>query len=252
LGTSKKIVKLIAICGVLVLCNTASHAGQTGGASDPNGGKVTTATIELTKLDVNDSFLKLSYKIRNNSDHDVWACSSPSSKPFEIFLTQDRQTLLIRKRLNVPANREWYAGAPAGTYIRLRPGDDRAESLLVDLPVKPEFTYALRGTEEVAQTVRRLAIEIGYYDEDLPALVRSILDVAGKFSFGPRGWAEPWIIDTYFPGLLVHPLLETNKDPYGQGFVYIVYSNQGLIGEKVLRIDANGVSIPYKGYSEKE
>ena len=45
----------------------------------------------------------------------------------------------------------------------------------MDVPVMPQFLYAGRDTQ-VKQTVRRLVIEIGFYDEDLPAPARSILE----------------------------------------------------------------------------
>jgi hypothetical protein len=251
MSTAMRMVKLVVTCAAFYMCAGSTYAEQT---SDPNASKPTTATIELTKLDVNDLALGLSYRVRNDADHDVWVCSDPGVGPFEVFLTQDRQTLLIRKRLNVPANHEWRGGPPAGTYARVKPGGSQAGSLRIDLPVKPNFGYASQGQEEVAQTVRRLALEVGYYDEDLPALVHTIRDIVSQFNFGPRGCLniDPRIVDTYFPGLSVMPLLDSNKDPYGQGYAYIRYRYPRLIGEKILCADANGISVPYKGRIEEK
>jgi hypothetical protein len=221
----------------------------------PDEGKATAVTIELTKLEVTDSSLELTYTIRNSSDHSVWVCSEVGSMPFEMYLTHDQQTLLLRKRLDVPSTAVWNRPPAAGTYTRLGPGAAQPESMLLDLPVTQKAIYASVTTTEVPQTVRRLALEIGYYDEDLPALVRGIFDVADKFSPESRN-LDPNIERTYFRGLAVRRALGAydimNQDPYGEGRISIGYSYQALVGEKVLRMEVNGVAIPYRGRIEKE
>jgi hypothetical protein len=226
-----------------------SRPTQAGEVTDPNNSPERIVTIELAKLDVNDSSLGLSYKIRNDSDHDVWVCTEVSSAPFEVFVTQDKQTLLIRKQLDVPSTAVWKRPPAAGTYVRLSPGKAYPESLLLHLPVTPRTVYASENTEVVAQTMRRLVLEIGYYDQDLPALVHSIFKIADGFR--PESWDLDWNIrKIYFPGLAVRGALadfdDINKDPYGVGQAYVEYSYQALIGEKVLRMEINGVAIPYR------
>ncbi len=245
MDAARRILKVLAIC---CLCNMASHAQPADPVESPDAGKGLTVTIELTKLEVTDTSLGLTYKIRNSSDHNVWACSEVSSIPFEVFLMDDRQTLLIRKRLDVPTTVAWHRPPAAGTYVRLGPGAAQAESLLLALPVAPSTVYASPATAEPAQIIRRLALEIGYYDEDLPALVRSILDVAEKFNL-EGGTPDPNLERTYFRGLAVRRALASygtmNKDPDGTGCVHIDYSYQALTGEKVLRMEISGVAIPY-------
>jgi hypothetical protein len=250
--TSKTIAKGVIISVVFSLCHLASGEEPT---TDPNAARATTATIELASLDVNDSALRLNCRIRNNSDHEVWVCSNSGEVPFEVYLTQDKQTLLIRKRLDVPNDGIRYSGPggmPVGTYVRLKSGEDRTESLKIDLPVKPVFEYAAPSKEEVSQVVRRLAFEVGYYDEDLPALVQSIFKIADLFTVVGRGTViDAKIYNTYFRGLAVRGGLIAydfyNKDPCQQGAVRIPYSSQALTGENILWIDANNVSIPYRG-----
>ena len=211
--------------------------------------------MEITELDVNDSTLTLGYKIVNGTDRDAWVCSSAaSSEPFEVFLTSDKQTLLIRKRLDVPTNAIWGLGPPAGTYVRIAPGASLADSVRIAVPVSPRFLYVSPDTTELAQTVTRLALEIGYYDADLPGIIRDIIAAAEKS--GLTIWdVPPSLLDTYFRGLRLRVVLGdfdlVNKDPYGQGRVSIRYSGRALTDEKVLRVDVNNVSIPYKGYSER-
>ena len=120
----------------------------------------------------------------------------------------------------------------------------------IALPVSPTVLYASEYTAESAQPARRLALEIGYYDEDLPALIHNIFAVAEKSGLTIRD-VPANILNTYFRGLMVRGALGgfdlVNKDPYGQGFVYIDYSYQALTGEKILRVDVNDVSIPCGG-----
>ena len=245
MGTSMGIMAMVLLCCV---CNMGSDAEQGGQVNGQDTMSETGVTIELTKLEVTDSSLQLSYEITNSSDHDVWVCSRVSSIPYEAFLVHDTQTLLIRKRLDVPSMAVWTRPPAAGTYVCVEPGVALPESLSLDLPVIRRFVYANVGATEVPQTVRRLALEIGYYDEDLPGLVRSIFDVADKFS--PESWnLDPNTEGTYFRGLAVRRALADydiiNKDPYGEGRVYIHYSYQALTGEKLLRIEIDGVSIRY-------
>jgi len=105
-----------------------------------NGKEEAGVTIELTKLDVNDTTLDLSYKIKNNSDHEVWICDDVdfylTSIDFEVYLSEDEQTLLIRRRFDVPTIVYWPIW-PYGRYVLLRSGQERTESLSLDVPVHP-------------------------------------------------------------------------------------------------------------------
>jgi hypothetical protein len=225
----------------------------------PDNSKGTAVTVELTKLEVTDVSLALSYQIRNASDHEVWVCSEVTRgrTRFEMFLTHDKQTLLIRKRLDVPTQAIWHTPPDPGTYVRLNPGAVQPESLQIDLPATGRFRYASQSTEVLAQTVRRLVLEIGYFDENLPALLRSIRAVGDHFS--DEGWKlytarlNPGMWQTYFRGLAAYGAASDldiiNKDPESKGYVYINYSYQALM-EKVLRMEINGVGIPYKGKIE--
>jgi hypothetical protein len=254
MDAARTVLKVLAVC---CLCNMASHAQPTGILGGPDGGEGLGVTMEITELAVNDSTLTLSYNIINGTMRDAWVCSSiDSSKPFEVFLAPDKQTLLIRKRLDVPTTGMWRPREPIGTYVRITPGASLADSVRITVPVSPRFLYAGPDTDtaELAETMTHLALEIGYYDADLPAIIRSIIALADKSGLTildvPGG-----LLDTYFRGLRVRSTLGgfdlVNKDPYGQGRVSVAYSQQALTDEKVLRVDVNNVSIPYKGCSQK-
>jgi len=207
--------------------------------------------MEITELDVNDSSFTLAYNITNRTDRDAWVCGSiDSSELFEVFLTPGGQTLLIRKRLDVPTTAMWRPREPVGTYLRIAPGASLADSVRIAVPVSPTFLYASPDIAEVARTVTGLALEIGYYDADLPAMIRSIIAVAEKSGLTVLD-VPGSLLGTYFRGLSVRAALGNfdlvNKDPYAQGRVSIAYSRQALTNEKVLRVDVNNVSIPYEG-----
>jgi hypothetical protein len=256
MSTPARIVKVLTIC---CLCNIASHAQPAGGVNSPDDDKGTAVAIELTKLEITDASLTMSYEIRNASDHEVWVCSEVKrgGAPFEMFLTQDRQTLLIRKRLDVPAFGIWRGPPEPGRYVRLSPGVVRPESLRIDLPATGRFSYARQTLEVFAETAKRLVLEIGYFDENLPALLRSIRAVCDQFS--DAGWKlytarlNPDMWQTYFRGLHAYRaalvFFDRNKEPDGEGSAYLDYSAQALT-EKVLRMEINGVGIAYKGRIE--
>jgi hypothetical protein len=252
MNATRRILKVLAVC---CLCNIASHAQQPGTDSSPESSQASGVAMEITELAVDDSTLTLGYKIINGTDYDAWVCTSiDSSEPFEVFLTPDKQTLLIRKRLDVPTTGMWRPRLPVGTYVRIAPGASLADSVRIAVPVSPVFLYASQDTTELAQTVTGLALEIGYYNADLPGIIHDIIALAEKSGLTildvPGG-----LLDTYFRGVRVRVSLgdfdRVNKDPYGQGRVSIAYSGQALTDEKVLRVNINNVSIPYKGYSER-
>ena len=252
MDAARRILKVVAIC---CLCNVASHAQPTGTVDGPDGGEGLGVAMEITELNINDSTLTLGYRIMNGTGRDAWVCSGIASfEPFEVFLTSDKQTLLIRKRLDVPTNAIWGLGEPTGTYVRIASGASLVDSVRIALPVSPRFLYASPDTTELAQTVTRLALEIGYYDADLPLIIRSIIAVAEKSGLAIRD-VPPGLLRTYFRGVSVRALLGdfdlVNEDSYGQGRVSIRYTQQALTDEKVLRVDVNNVSIPYEGYSQK-
>ena len=220
------------------------------GTGQPNAPYQTAVTIELTKLDVNDTNLELQYKIKNGTDHDVWICDNVNkiANPFEVFLAKDAQTLVLRKRLDVPSSIIWHT-QPTGLYVRLGPGEDLLESLSLNLPVQSSFVFASAGRTRVTQNARCLTLEIGFYDEDLPGLILSIIQEANKFS-DLSCVAPTAMTKEYFRGLLVRTRmgnLPNIIEAHSKGHVFIDYSWQSLTGEKVLRIVVDGVSIPYEG-----
>ena len=220
---------------------------------------VNSVTIALTRLDVNDTKLELSYKIKNNTDADVWVCDDVSvwsTMNFEVYLSEDEQTLMIRKRLDVPTT-VYFVVPPYGRYVLLRSDQERTESVSLDVPVGPGPLFASRlGTPDHA---RRLVLEIGFYDEDLPKLIRDILEMAEEVDCAPLKLNSQKYSATfyarYFKGAWIAQLFgglsgfEENTYKEGSEEINIPYTRQQLSGEQVLRIEVDGVHIPYLGYS---
>ena len=100
----------------------------------------------------------------------------------------------------------------------------------------------------------RLVLEIGYYNEDLPELIRSILEVAEKLDctgFDSKEAYSSDIFKRYFKGLLIShqfgPLSRFNEEHKDVSEEFITSVTFGFLGEGVLKIAAEDVSIPCEG-----
>ncbi len=214
-------------------------------------------SMELTHFEITDANLELGWNIKNNTDHDVWVCDTinaynPSYKQFEVYMPEDEQTLLIRRRLDVPTVLVW-AVHPQGRYVLLRSGQEQNESLSLDVPVKHQHGFSSGRT--MSDHARRLVLEIGFYNEDLPGMIRDIIEIEEKLNcvqLQPVEYENPlfiyffkgiWIAHKFYAGLSnfeEHVYQEGNEE------ITIPYTWQNLGSEQVLRIEVDGVSIPYE------
>ncbi len=250
--------KIISLILTLILCVFSPKLAQAESGDDPNNLEDKVVTIELTKLDVNDTTLELSYRIKNNTVHDVWICDDVAfyltSLDFEVFLSEDVQTLLIRRRLDVPTNVEW-AINPRGHYVLLRSGQERTESLSLEVPVISQRVFVFPSKRVTSDHAKRLVLEIGFYNEDLPGTIREILETAEKLNCTRLEYSEYHtdLFQRYFKGIwIAHQLFgglsgfEEHTYKEGSEEIIIPYSWQRFGGEQVLRIDVDGVYIPYE------
>jgi hypothetical protein len=235
----------------LSLCVLLTGFTKTVNADHPDEQAV---TIELTKFDVNESTLELQWNIKNNSDHDVWICDSlnlSDKRSIEVFMDRDGWTLLIRRRFDVPAHVLWPA-PPYGRYTRLSPDERKSEYLSLTIPI-PTDLHVFTGKLSDAESARRLVLEIGYYDENLPELVLRIIEVAEKLNSGNSDIYRDNldIIDRYFNGLIVNSFAHgssgfnsINDDFDLNEQVAIPYTFQALEGEQIAKLEINSVHIP--------
>ena len=256
---NRNIIFITLMAGILSLMFQPSAWGQDGeDVVDQND--VNSVTIALTRFDVNDTTLELSYKIKNNTDHDVWICDDVSvwsTMDFEVYMSEDEQTLLIRKRLDVPTIVYWPA-LPYGRYVLLHSGQERAESVSLNVPVGPWRLYADGLALPNSDHARSLVLEIGFYEEDLPKLIRDILEMAEEVDCAPlelnsKKYSAAFFA-RYFKGAWIAQLFGGlsgyEENAYKEGseeikIPYSTYSRQNFGVEQVLLIEVNGVNIPY-------
>lgn len=249
---NRYILFIALMAGVLLVMFPQSSNGQDGeDVTDQND--VDSVIIALTHLDVNNTKLDLSYKIKNNTDHDVWICDDiivGIDPNFEVYLSEKEQSLLIRKRLDVPTA-SWVEARTPSRYVLLRPEQERTESVSLGLPVVP---YRVFATElATSRHARRLVLEIGFYNEDLPKLIRDILEIAEKLNCFEYIEHKTDLFMCYFKGAWIAQLFgglsgfEENTYKEGSEEINIPYTWQTLSGEQVLRIEVDSVNIPYSG-----
>jgi len=92
----------------LTLCVFLARCTHAESADDLDHDEESAVTIELSRLEVTDANLDLSWKVKNNTDHDVWICDNINThylSAFETFLAKDAETLLIRKRFDLPIDK---------------------------------------------------------------------------------------------------------------------------------------------------
>lgn len=240
------IITLLYLC---ILPATRTKAQPEFDSSDKK--KAIIPTIAITKLDVTDTTLELSWEIRNDSPQDAWILAglSKSSISISSFMADDDQTLLIRRRLDVPA-RPKRASFPTcnGRYVRLPAGQILTESVSLATPVYPEYGLGVGGRKAHGlEYATSLAIEIGYYSGDLPGMVRRIIVEDEE---NPRiiPSVDPYYtksVSEWFGGLLgfnkLNELVRSRDDE-----ILIPFTSQAFTGEQVLRVEADDLHIPYE------
>lgn len=239
----------------LTLCALFAGSIKAEDSNDLDGQEESTVTIALTRLDVNDTNLELGWKIKNNTDHDVWICDKMDlMSSSEMLLAEDAETLVIRRRACIKKDEKVMMEFPfvKSLYVRLHPGQEKADAVSIDLPVRQiSILKLIRASAEFA---KRLVMEIGFYDEDLPGLILQIVEVNNKLncdihaSLGDNGYE---ICNRFFPGHLIAGAYYNNiglKESVASddGEVRIPYMGQRLNGEQILRIEVDGLSIPLK------
>ena len=252
---------------MLWLCSLLADRISPAGTGDVTTDVETPAvTMVLTAFSVDDESLELSYKVMNGSDHDVWICEdlhvSKAHGPYnpkghEVYMGGDARTLVIRKRLEVPLYIYGELLSRKVRYVRLSPGQERTWTLSLEVPVKPRTVFSSRGAD--ATCAKRVVLEIGFYDEDLPGKIRRILDVADKLECAPTLPSEIGVAplyDTYlyyFPGLRLSSVFGglsgfSSVWQPGSEQIDIPHLWPVTLGESCLQVELDGVFIPYARY----
>jgi hypothetical protein len=206
-------------------------------------------TITIIKLNIINESFELRYEIRNRSDKDIWICKEvdiDNSHQFEAYLSEDRQTLVIRRRLDVPIV-GIFREQPRGQYMRLRAGQSQTETLLLSLPVRHIPVFSSRDHTNYAVYVKRLTLEIGYYRGDLPAMVLHLLEGADEAIKEGRNSnldsLRKYLGSVSYFNAVNEDLNFESRDEH----VVIPWSDQALEGERLLQLGLDGLHIPYSG-----
>jgi hypothetical protein len=213
-------------------------------------------SMAITNFQVKGQILELGWKIVNKSDHDVWICDGLTTGYFECVLDKDNETLKIIKRSSLPQGPGW-EHYPWIRFIRLRAGQDKEDSISLTVPVSPltKFNHSY-GNAEYA---RRVAVEIGFYNEDLRGLILNIVGLAEQLgcdislSSSIVTFPDAQIPERFFAGVYIARVF--HGESFG-GFrnsvlsdddeLSMPYMNQFFNGEQVLQLTVDSVSIPYK------
>ena len=210
-------------------------------------------SININELNISDKTLKLCYVIKNDSEKDIWICDDISltlKEPhFEAYMAEDKQTLLIRKRLDIP-----FMGlsvAPhEGRYVRLDAGQSRTEFLLLSIPVESIFFWSGPSNGGKTYNLKKIALEIGYYPEDLPGMIRDILKKEKSrdkkvivYPIVPNS-IQDWFISLLYFNWINWP---NNKHVRHRDEELIIpWTGRFRLGEQVLRTTVDGLRIPYE------
>ncbi|NLZ05017.1 MAG: hypothetical protein GXY19_07575 [Phycisphaerae bacterium] len=206
-------------------------------------------TFVLTQLDATDSALEISYRINNNSDQEIWLCKNLGSVfqyfSSEVSMTDDGETLLVRRRLDVPIT--GFAEQVFGSFIRIPRASSLGETALFPLPVRPHrVTLPARGRDEAIKYVKRLRIEVGYYSGDLLQMISRMLEDAPSDpqaehvdDVGYPTDAIGWFGNSIWFNKLNEIVPDRNKQ------VVIPWTNQSLKGEQVLHAVIGNLHVPY-------
>jgi len=137
--------------------------------------EVNDITIKINSFEINEKKLILQYEITNDSQQDIWICDRTDAKETEnsiIFLAGDKQTLTIRKCLLSLA----VLDIPDGVFVRLPANQNRKESLFISLPF-PVNILSMPGKQtQDTFTAKRLFINVGYFQGDLPEMLLKYLE----------------------------------------------------------------------------
>jgi len=242
------VVLLCALSGIGIGMRSRASDGIVAQCSEGD------MTIVLNKLEVTDETLEVGLSFRNDSKDSIWFCQSNGKREsrFEVYLDSDSSTLVLRRRLDVIMNRLPFAGIDPGSYTCLGAGETHRESVSIDLPTVPDIVFAHVLPGDGRLELSRLAVEVGYYNEDLPGLIQAILSQAAELhDIGEV--LEGEIIDRFFGGFIVEleyggleGFEELNRDRDLSKEVGVPYTWQTFDGEHCTRLVVDGLAIPYE------
>lgn len=247
---------------VLLLCLLPADHMSEGICGDVDDAHEEPAVkIALTQFDANERTLRLQCEIVNASHHDVWVCESIQTSSFGpveygIHMDPDGRTLVVERHLGMPFR--IITGRPLnvkGRYTRLAAGERHTVSAMLDLPIEAPILFATNDGGATCAT--RLVLGIGFFNEDLPGKIDSILRVADELmctipSLSQIGAENIGVYMQYFGGLWISKAvggMAGFAEFWAEGSNQIDIPWEWPINkeESSLKVVLDGVSIPYAG-----
>ncbi len=258
--------KLMSLLMVMLLCVVLAQYPRAESADVAIAKEDPIVKIVVTTLDVNGQTLEVGLKIINNTNHDVWVCNGydrdDGIRYFDRFMATDDKTLVLRRRYNLLSAALVERFPSPFRYLRLRPGQEKVESHSFILPVtstSPVFHTSVGGRN--VDSAQRLAIEIGFYDEDLRALILGVVDMAERIGYDDSALSAVTssgplsLYYRFFGGFKIARLFKTENITYFRDSVtsdgdeiLTPPMHQSLNGEQVLRVEVDNLSIPFKRF----
>ena len=134
-----------------------------------------TTTLNITQVKSVTDSIKFEWIIKNTSKQDIWICEDIIAfyeGDLEVLVREEEQTLLIRRRLNVPTT-IYFDEIPIGRYVLISSGETLEEEISLHLPIKSSpvlESINLSDTPKLV-TLKKVRLEIGFFNEPLRNLV---------------------------------------------------------------------------------
>jgi hypothetical protein len=215
-------------------------------------------TIALTKWEVSQDNVVFDFTLRNDSQGDVWFCDSINafgSVTYEVFVDPHDPSIVVRRRLGVSTTRNLYV-SPTGRYVRLRAGETRDGSMSLSVPVQMREVFASFDGGRGIQCSTRITVEIGFYAENLPKKIQSILSEAERMCVATSNAVDcnDAVLEEYFPGCIIWKHMggvagfsEMNRNCDLEKEVFVPYTFGSLRGEQCSKLVIDGISLAYQG-----
>ena len=248
-------ITTIVLAAVSLACHT--HCACAGDGCAEASHERVHAEVSLVRWEVGPNGIALQYKITNKSPQDIWVCDDMNAHGKwhrEVVLAEDAHTLILRKRLDAPADPIPSVGRlglpgelPVGTYVRLESGAQHRESLSLPFPVSGQRILSYAHPTDGIVLVERLLLQVSFYSGDLPNAIRGVL--ADAESIG-AGHSCDFVAVPGFGVLSAKGLWQLNS--LNKTFdaatdrVVIPYALQKCFRVHLLQIHVGGVRIPYE------
>jgi hypothetical protein len=161
---------------------TLEHVKARGEQAQAVSEKQTRPLVGIKSIGVGPKEMRLAYRVTNPSNHDIWVAEDMGDYVREEGQTAElkikNETLYVDFHVVIPPG--WNIRTVFTRYCRIPPGQSRSKTMT--LPVPLQSNSLERGSWDGSRVVRRVVLDLGYFEEDLPTLISESV----KRGFRPR------------------------------------------------------------------